>query len=145
MGLLATYAGQEPDLRPWLAGAEINRDGNLRLQYLAGLALNISMEGSIYNDILNLPPFPAEPVHGIGPAPAGAAKRDPTDGRARRPFLPSTVHRWTRSSPARGMAKEQKIRYLEDDEFVGFNLSFAIGPGAVNERGDVHARPGVSF
>lgn len=35
------------------------------------------------------------------------------------------------------MAKEQKIRYLEDDEFIGFNLSFAIGPGAVNERGDV--------
>jgi hypothetical protein len=37
----------------------------------------------------------------------------------------------------RSMAKQQKIRYLEDDEFVGFNLNFAIGPGAVNERGDV--------
>jgi len=24
---LAIHAGQEPDLRPWLAGAEINRDG----------------------------------------------------------------------------------------------------------------------
>ena len=35
------------------------------------------------------------------------------------------------------MAKEQQIRYLDDDEFVGFNLSFAIGPGGVNERGDV--------
>jgi len=58
MGLLANYAGQEQDLRPWLAGAEINRDGNLRLQYLAGLALNISMEGSIYNDILNYRRFP---------------------------------------------------------------------------------------
>jgi len=52
-GLLANYAGQESDLRPYLAGAEINRDGNLRLQYLAGLALNTSMEGAIYNDILN--------------------------------------------------------------------------------------------
>jgi len=52
-GLLANYAGQESDLRPYLAGAEINRDGNLRLQYLAGLALNTSMEGTIYNDILN--------------------------------------------------------------------------------------------
>jgi len=52
-GLLANYAGQESDLRPYLAGAEINRDGNLRLQYLAGLALNNSMEGAIYNDILN--------------------------------------------------------------------------------------------
>lgn len=52
-GLLGTYGGQEKDLRPWLSGAEINRDGNLRLQYLAGMALNISMEGTIYNEILN--------------------------------------------------------------------------------------------
>ncbi len=57
-GLLANYAGQESDLRQWLTGAEINRDGNLRLQYLAGLALNVSMEGSIYNDILNYRRFP---------------------------------------------------------------------------------------
>jgi spermidine synthase len=58
MGLLATYASQEPDLRPWLAGAEINRDGNLRLQYLAGLGLNTSMEASIYNEILSYHTFP---------------------------------------------------------------------------------------
>jgi spermidine synthase len=58
VGLLATYATQEPDLRPWLAGAEINRDGNLRLQYLAGLGLNISMEAAIYNEILSYHTFP---------------------------------------------------------------------------------------
>jgi spermidine synthase len=58
VGLLATYAGQGADLQQWLAGAEINRDGNLRLQYLAGLALNDSMEGSIYNEILNYRKFP---------------------------------------------------------------------------------------
>ena len=40
------------------AGAEINRDGNLRLQYLAGLALNISMEGAIYNEMLGYRRFP---------------------------------------------------------------------------------------
>ena len=56
--LLATYAGQEPDLRPWLAGAEINRDGNLRLQYMAGLALNVSKEGVIYNQMLTYRKFP---------------------------------------------------------------------------------------
>jgi spermidine synthase len=50
--LLVTYAGRAQDLQPWLQGAEINRDGNLRLQYLAGLALNTSMEGAIYSDIL---------------------------------------------------------------------------------------------
>jgi spermidine synthase len=58
VGLLATYATQEPDLRPWLVGAEINRDGNLRLQYLAGLGLNTSMEAAIYNDILSYHTFP---------------------------------------------------------------------------------------
>jgi len=56
--LLSTYAGQEPDLRPWLAGAEINRDGNLRLQYMAGLALNVSREGAIYNQMLAYRKFP---------------------------------------------------------------------------------------
>jgi spermidine synthase len=32
--MLATYAGQASDLGAWLKGAEINRDRNLRLQYL---------------------------------------------------------------------------------------------------------------
>lgn len=58
IAMLSTYAGQEPDLRPWLAGAEINRDGNLRLQYLAGMALNYGMETAIYNDILSYRRFP---------------------------------------------------------------------------------------
>src|SRR4051794_978607 len=56
--LLGTYAGQRSDLDQWLQGAEINRDGNLRLQYLAGMALNISMEGTIYNQILRYRKFP---------------------------------------------------------------------------------------
>ncbi|MGA2119094.1 MAG: fused MFS/spermidine synthase [Bryobacteraceae bacterium] len=51
-GLLSTYAGQTKDLAPWLVGAAINRDGNLRLQYLAGLALNTSQETAIYQQIL---------------------------------------------------------------------------------------------
>jgi spermidine synthase len=58
LGLLATYGGQAVDLQQWTAGAEINRDGNLRLQYLAGLALNDSMEGTIYNEILSYRKFP---------------------------------------------------------------------------------------
>jgi spermidine synthase len=43
--LLATYAGQAPDLRDWLRGAAINTDRNLRLQYLAGMWLN-TFEGT---------------------------------------------------------------------------------------------------
>jgi spermidine synthase len=57
--LLSIYAGQESDLRPWLAGAQINRDSNLRLQYLAGMALNYSEEESIYDEILRYRRFPS--------------------------------------------------------------------------------------
>jgi len=56
--LLATYAGQAPDLRPWLADAQINRDRNLRLQYLAGLGLNAYQAATIYNQILSYRTFP---------------------------------------------------------------------------------------
>jgi spermidine synthase len=58
--LLATYAGREPDLRPWLNDAEINRDRNLRLQYLAGMGLNLSQGGLIYDDMLIYRRFPEE-------------------------------------------------------------------------------------
>lgn len=37
LDLLASFAVGAQDLKPWLADAEINRDRNLRLQYLAGL------------------------------------------------------------------------------------------------------------
>ncbi len=56
--LLSTYAGQMSDLRPWLTDAVINRDGNLRLQYMAGLALNTNMEGTIYSQMLSYRKFP---------------------------------------------------------------------------------------
>ena len=39
-------------------GAEINRDGNLRLQDLAGLALNQNMEGAIYSQMLTYRRYP---------------------------------------------------------------------------------------
>ncbi len=58
--LLATYAGQATDLRPWLEGAEINRDRNLRLQYLAGMDLNSYQEGRIYDEMLAYCVFPEE-------------------------------------------------------------------------------------
>jgi spermidine synthase len=64
VSLLGTYAGQEPDLRRWLEGAEINRDGNLRLQYMAGLALNVSREGSIYSEMLTYRRFPGNLIIG---------------------------------------------------------------------------------
>lgn len=58
--LLATYAGQASDLKSWLKGAEINRDRNLRLQYLAGMGLNSYQSGLIYNDLISQSRFPEE-------------------------------------------------------------------------------------
>ncbi len=64
--LLATYAGQASDLAPWLAGAAINRDRNLRLQYLAGLGLNEYQSGEIYSEMLLYRRFPGELFAGSG-------------------------------------------------------------------------------
>lgn len=58
--LLATYAGSGPDLKTWLHGAAINRDRNLRLQYLAGLGLNLDENGPIYREMLRYARFPSE-------------------------------------------------------------------------------------
>lgn len=51
--MLATYAGQKSDLAPWIEGAEINRDGDLRLQYLAGWGINSVLEDYIYRQIIS--------------------------------------------------------------------------------------------
>jgi spermidine synthase len=50
--LFATYAGRKPDLQAWLKDAQINHDSNLRLQYLAGLGLNLYQADVIYADML---------------------------------------------------------------------------------------------
>ena len=51
--LFSTYAGQKSDLAPWLADAIINRDRNLRLQYLAGMGHNLYQSGAIYADMIS--------------------------------------------------------------------------------------------
>jgi spermidine synthase len=50
--LFSTYAGRKADLQPWLRDAQINHDRNLRLQYLAGLGLNLYQADSIYAEML---------------------------------------------------------------------------------------------
>jgi len=52
--VLSTYAGRASDLTGWLKGAELNRDRNLRLQYLAGMGLNSYQSGVIFDQILSL-------------------------------------------------------------------------------------------
>jgi spermidine synthase len=52
LDLFSTYAGRASDLKPFLADAVVNRDRNLRLQYLAGLGLNLYQSGPIYSEML---------------------------------------------------------------------------------------------
>ncbi len=62
--LLSIYSGQDSELRPWLADATINLDSNLRLQYMAGMALNNSREDIIYHAILDYRRFPSNIITG---------------------------------------------------------------------------------
>jgi spermidine synthase len=56
--LFATYAGRAADLHEYLADAQVNRDRNLRLQYLAGLGVNVYAQDAIYRNILKYRRFP---------------------------------------------------------------------------------------
>jgi spermidine synthase len=50
--LFATYGGSAEDMKAWTTDAQINRDRNLRLQYLAGRGLNLYRADAIYAEML---------------------------------------------------------------------------------------------
>jgi spermidine synthase len=50
--LFGTYAGSRADMANWLKDAAINTDRNLRLQYLAGLGLNLYQSAAIYQNMI---------------------------------------------------------------------------------------------
>ena len=58
--LFATYAGRALDLKQWLSSAGINRDRNLRMQYLAGFGLNADDSAAIYAGLLAYRRFPED-------------------------------------------------------------------------------------
>jgi spermidine synthase len=66
--LLGTYAGRREDLAPWLAGAPITHDRDLRVEYLAGLGLNEYQQATIYRQILSYRRLPTQTFVGSGPA-----------------------------------------------------------------------------
>jgi len=51
--LFSSFLGQQSDLAPWYAGADINRDRDLRLEYLAGWGINSSMEDVLYRQMMS--------------------------------------------------------------------------------------------
>ena len=50
--LFGTYAGSRSDMTTWLQNATINTDRNLKLQYLAGLGLNLYQSAAIYRNMI---------------------------------------------------------------------------------------------
>jgi spermidine synthase len=56
--LFGTYAGHSKDMSGWLKGASLNRDRNLRLQYLAGLGLNLYQSDAIYRNMIKESQYP---------------------------------------------------------------------------------------
>jgi spermidine synthase len=58
--LFGTYAGNLRDLDPWVHGADINRDGDLRLQYIAGWGINSRLENVIYKQMMKYRTIPKD-------------------------------------------------------------------------------------
>ncbi|HTM05150.1 MAG TPA: fused MFS/spermidine synthase [Vicinamibacterales bacterium] len=56
--LFGTYAGSTHDMKAWLSDASINTDRNLRLQYLAGLGLNLYQSDPIYKSMIRDSRYP---------------------------------------------------------------------------------------
>jgi spermidine synthase len=50
--MYATYLGDEPAMRDWLKGAQLNTDRDLRLMYLAGWGINAELADQLYRKIL---------------------------------------------------------------------------------------------
>jgi spermidine synthase len=79
--VMATFGGRGTELAPWLRDAEVNRDRNLRLQYLAGLGLNYYHNIRIYDEMLRYRRFPETLF--IGSDSAKAALREAMIGPMR--------------------------------------------------------------
>jgi spermidine synthase len=57
--LLSTFTGQANDFAGWIGGAELNRDVDLRLQYLAGWGINSTIENDIFQEMIKYRKAPA--------------------------------------------------------------------------------------
>jgi spermidine synthase len=62
--LFGTYAGRRSDMKTWLSDAVINTDGNLKLQYLAGLGLNLYQSDAIYKAMIREAKYPDDLFEG---------------------------------------------------------------------------------
>jgi spermidine synthase len=56
--LLAAYLGEKRNLASWLEDAQINRDRNLRLQYLAGMSVDLREHQEMYRTMVQYRGYP---------------------------------------------------------------------------------------
>ena len=56
--LFGTFAGRRGDMKNWLSDVQINTDRNLKLQYLAGLGLNLYQSDAIYKAMIRDAKYP---------------------------------------------------------------------------------------
>src|SRR5439155_10481155 len=61
--VFATYAGRAVDLKSYFAGAQINDDMNLRLQYLAGLGVNSMAFQKVCAEVMSYRKFTNDLFH----------------------------------------------------------------------------------
>jgi spermidine synthase len=73
--LFGTYAGRKSDMAGWLSGAVLNRDRNLRLQYLAGLGLNLYQSDAIYRNMIKDSQYPEDLFEGSPATLAGLREK----------------------------------------------------------------------
>ncbi len=62
--LFGTFAGRRGDMKNWLSDAQINTDRNLKLQYLAGLGLNLYQSDAIYKAMIRDAKYPEDLFEG---------------------------------------------------------------------------------
>ena len=62
--LFATYGGSKRDMGNWLRDAQINTDRNLKLQFLAGLGLNLYQSDAIYQAMKRDAKYPEDLFEG---------------------------------------------------------------------------------
>jgi spermidine synthase len=58
INFMSSYAGRAADLAAWLKGAAVNTDRNPRLQYLAGMGLNVDAQEEILFELMEARQFP---------------------------------------------------------------------------------------
>jgi spermidine synthase len=62
--LFSTYTGSAADLAPYVKGAAVNTDADLKLSYLAGWGINSNMEDYLYREMLRYRHMPTQVFSG---------------------------------------------------------------------------------